>query len=1091
MKKLILSGIVLIIVTVLAGSVITACIDPDGDIYNPFYDFRIPHVHEWGEWILSRDATCIEDGELIRACVDDEGHIETKPIPKDPIAHNWEVREDKNYVHPTCTEPGYAFQRCTLCEKIDPHREIPPLGHEFELYELTTIPNCTEPGVNTACCVRQTSGCDATDEYYIPVDPDAHVWNDEYEVTTFSTCSAKGEETDACAFNAAHIRTRETDEDSDAHDWYEIYFETAAATCMVAGEETRYCGYNIAHTQSRETAIDPDAHTFDTYLTLAAATCSTEGEERGTCVHNRAHVPDRRVIPIDPDAHEYGEWHLVGMVGVAATCTEAGEELRACAINTAHIDRREIYMNPDAHNWNNNYRMTTAPTCVAPGESTDTCRNNEAHTRTQNIPIDTNAHGWNNSYQVTTAATCEGTGVSTDACKFNAAHTRDRAIAALGHNWNDNYQVTTAATCTATGILTDRCARDNAHTRTQTLAINPDGHSWGPFTVTRPATCTTTGTQWRTCAYNGEHVDSPPIAINSNAHLWPTVNDIWDAMDNEYVKNITNPTCARTGSATLLCIRDQRHTTTCVLPLEPDEHEDYSVDGGVVVPATCKDTGWNEWRCSNYANCRGNIERQIPIDPNAHNYATYTVTTAATCLATGEETAPCTRDGTHTKGTRTIAIDLVNGHNWPTRWTTTTAATCVATGSRSRTCTRSSSHVDTQTIAVNPNAHDWGPWGGEHTNHSYATCSTEGYEERICNNLVWYNSHKDTRILPIDPNEHAFNNLAWVYNPAPTATTNGTRYKVCSRNSEHHVGAETAYATGTAGLQYDEYAGGGGYYVVNQGTTSGAVYIPSYRLTTYPAIGSGMEYYKPVRVNAGSISSRFDANITSLRVFADHPDYASQGGILYDKARTSIVLVPKGITGAITIPASVTSVGGVDSSGHLTTFDGCAKLTEINVDGNNPNYRSFKGILLRITETEVYEGGAYNNYYEIIRAPEGLSGDINLNVLVTGTPDEARYSAFTQSIAAEAFLNCTKITSLMLPNSIRSIGRYAFQSCTNILNLYVQQYVTTVGDGLFAAWTSQQTIHFDGRANKAAVDAAWGTGSGWDWHCNATYQFHP
>jgi hypothetical protein len=486
------------------------------------------------------------------------------------------------------------------------------------------------------------------------------------------------------------------------------------------------------------------------------------------------------------------------------------------------------------------------------------------------------------------------------------------------------------------------------------------------------------------------------------------------------------------------------------------------------------ETGWNEWRCSNYANCRGNIWYQIPIDPNAHNYATYTVITAATCLATGTETAPCTRDSSHTQGTRTIAIDLVNGHNWPTRWTTTTAATCVATGSRSRTCTRSGSHVDTQTIAINPNAHDWGPWGGEHTNHSYATCSTEGYEERICNNLVWYNSHKDTRILPIDPNEHAFDNQPWVYNPAPTATTNGKRYKECRRNSEHHVGAETAYATGTAGLQYDEYAGGGGYYVVSRGTTSGAVYIPSYRLASYPAIGSGNERYIPVRVNGG-----FDANITSLSVFADHPDYASQGGILYDKARTSIVLVPKGITGAITIPASVTSVGGVNLSGHLTTFDGCAKLTEINVAAGNPNYISNKGILLRITGRN---GADSADYYEIVRAPEGLSGDIVF---------DTSFEIGTQSIAAEAFLNCTKITGLRLPLAVRSIGRYAFQSCTNILNLHVYQYITTVEDGLFAAWTSQQTIHFYGRANKAAVDAAWGSGSGWDWYCNATYQFHP
>jgi len=49
--------------------------------------------------------------------------------------------------------------------------------------------------------------------------------------------------------------------------------------------------------------------------------------------------------------------------------------------------------------------------------------------------------------------------------------------------------------------------------------------------------------------------------------------------------------------------------------------------------------------------------------------------------------------------------------------------------------------------------------------------------------------------------------------------------------------------------------------------------------------------------------------LTSITVDANNQHYASQDGILYNKTKTEILLVPRRISGTVTIPESVTSIG--------------------------------------------------------------------------------------------------------------------------------------------------------------------------------------
>jgi len=66
------------------------------------------------------------------------------------------------------------------------------------------------------------------------------------------------------------------------------------------------------------------------------------------------------------------------------------------------------------------------------------------------------------------------------------------------------------------------------------------------------------------------------------------------------------------------------------------------------------------------------------------------------------------------------------------------------------------------------------------------------------------------------------------------------------------------------------------------------------------------------------------SSLTSIYVNANNPSYASQDGILYNKAKTSIICVPQKISGSITIPNSVTSISE-------SAFSGCSSLTSISI----------------------------------------------------------------------------------------------------------------------------------------------------------------
>lgn len=163
--------------------------------------------------------------------------------------------------------------------------------------------------------------------------------------------------------------------------------------------------------------------------------------------------------------------------------------------------------------------------------------------------------------------------------------------------------------------------------------------------------------------------------------------------------------------------------------------------------------------------------------------------------------------------------------------------------------------------------------------------------------------------------------------------------------------------------------------------------------------------------NSALISCSSLANIT---VGENNANYASQEGILYNKAKTNILFVPKAITNKVTIPDSVTSIGNY-------TFSDCSLLTSITIPDS------------------VTSIGDY--------AFDGCSSLTSITI-----PDSVT------SIGYYAFHDCSSLTSISIPDSVTSISAWTFYYCNGLKSITIPDSVTFIGESAFEGCSSLTNI---------------------------------
>ena len=150
------------------------------------------------------------------------------------------------------------------------------------------------------------------------------------------------------------------------------------------------------------------------------------------------------------------------------------------------------------------------------------------------------------------------------------------------------------------------------------------------------------------------------------------------------------------------------------------------------------------------------------------------------------------------------------------------------------------------------------------------------------------------------------------------------------------------------------------------------------------------------------------SNLERIEVDAANPNYCSENGILYNKDKTLLLHVPKGIEGGLIIPSGVTSIDD-------DTFRRCRSLTSVTIPNGVTSIgrsafgscESLKSVTIPSSVTSIGDSA----FYECI----GLTGSLTLPSSVT-------------SIGESAFDGCYNLTSITIPESVKSIGNDAFSS---------------------------------------------------------------
>ena len=355
--------------------------------------------------------------------------------------HTFDIKtanEDTLAVPADCVNPAKYFYSCECGAHTDDTTLVfesgAPSGHKFGEWKESKSANCEEGGKEKHIC----SVCQFEEER--DTAPLGHDWNADYTTDVKPTCTQPGSKSIHCSRCDA---TKDVTEiEPLGHDWEDDFTIDVMPTCTQPGSKSIHC--------SRCDAI-------------------------------------KDVTEIEPTGHSFGEW----TVSKDSTCVAGGQKTRKCEI-CGYTEYEDTDINPDAHEWEEDYTIDKEPTCTTEGSKSIHCSRCDATKDSTVIPVTDHTYG---EWEIVTPSTCTENGVKKHACIHCGFEQTE--IIEPAHEWEDSRTVDIAPSCTEQGEDSVHCR--NCDERKDIKEISPTGHDWSEWKTLVEPTITSEGKEYRAC----------------------------------------------------------------------------------------------------------------------------------------------------------------------------------------------------------------------------------------------------------------------------------------------------------------------------------------------------------------------------------------------------------------------------------------------------------------------------------------------------------------------------------------------------------------------------------------------------------------
>lgn len=342
--------------------------------------------------------------------------------------------------------------------------------------------------------------------------PNGHTFG-EWEESKSANCEEGGKEKHICSVCKAE---EERDTAPLGHDWNAEYTIDVKPTCTQPGSKSIHCSRCDATKDVTE--IEPLGHDWEDDFTIdVKPTCTQPGSKSIHCSRCDA-IKD--VTEIEPTGHSFGEW----TVSKDSTCVAGGQKTRKCEI-CGYTEYEDTDINPDAHEWEEDYTIDKEPTCTTEGSKSIHCSRCDATKDSTVIPVTDHTYG---EWEVVTPSTCIENGVKKHACIHCGFEQTE--IIEPAHEWEDSRTVDISPSCTEQGEDSVHCR--NCDERKDIKEISPKGHDWSEWKTLVEPTITSEGKACRSCNVCGIKEEKALPKLSGKKEWKHDENKHWHVDDN-------------------------------------------------------------------------------------------------------------------------------------------------------------------------------------------------------------------------------------------------------------------------------------------------------------------------------------------------------------------------------------------------------------------------------------------------------------------------------------------------------------------------------------------------------------------------------